>query len=68
MATTIYLTTGDGLAVIRREGEGWRAELRMEGLPTYCVEADPLRPERVYCGTFGGGLWRSDDAGDTWKL
>lgn len=66
MATTIYLTTGDGLAVIRRDKEGWRAEVRMEGLPTYCVEADPLMPERLYCGTFGRGLWRSDDGGDTW--
>jgi photosystem II stability/assembly factor-like uncharacterized protein len=67
MTTTIYLTTGDGLAIIRRDGEKWRAELRMEGLPTYCVEADPLTPERVYCGTFGRGLWRSDDGGDTWR-
>ena len=27
----------------------------------------PLRPQFAYCGTFGSGLWRSGDAGDTWK-
>lgn len=32
-----------------------------------CLAVDPRRPERMYCGTFGGGLYRSDDAGETWK-
>src|SRR5262249_49337629 len=27
----------------------------------------PIRPDRVYCGTFGRGLWRSEDGGTTWK-
>jgi hypothetical protein len=31
-----------------------------------CLAVDSHRPERVYCGTFGEGLWVSDDAGDTW--
>src|SRR5687768_3431293 len=63
----IYLTTGGGLAVIRQGNGEWIAEVRLQGLPVYCVDADPLRPERVYCGTFGRGLWRSDDAGDSWR-
>src|SRR5687768_8289351 len=63
----IYLTTGGGLAVIRQGNGEWIAEVRLQGLPVYCEDADPLRPERVYCGTFGRGLWRSDDAGDSWR-
>ena len=71
--TRMYVATGTALAVLdhrndRTGGAGgaWQAELRLVGLPTQCVAADPLRPERVYCGTFGRGLWRSDDAGDSW--
>jgi photosystem II stability/assembly factor-like uncharacterized protein len=39
----------------------------MPGRDAQCVALDPLRPEFVYCGTFGSGLWRSDDAGETWS-
>ncbi len=67
MATTIYAATGDALVVSRRINGGWAASLRLEGLPTQCVAADPLRPERVYCGTFGQGLWVSENAGATWR-
>src|SRR3990172_917530 len=65
--TTIYLATGDVLAIVRRRGEGWRVTLALEGSPTQCVAIDPLRPERVNCGTFGRGLWRSEDAGASWR-
>jgi hypothetical protein len=64
----VYVATGDALAVVDRGADGngvWRAELRLVDLDTHCVAADPLRPERVYCGTFGQGLWRSEDAGRT---
>ncbi len=65
--TRIYVATGDALAVIGRANGGWRARLALVGKHTYCLAADPRRPERVYCGTFGQGLWRSDDAGATWQ-
>jgi hypothetical protein len=65
--TTIYVATGDALAVIGRSGAGWRASLALVGQHTYCLAADPRSPERLYCGTFGQGLWRSVDAGATWR-
>ncbi len=65
--TTIYLATGDFLAIVRRRDQGWRVTLALEGSPTQCMAVDPLRPERVYCGTFGRGLWRSEDAGASWR-
>jgi hypothetical protein len=64
---TIYVALPDGLLVLRGHGEAWRAERALEGLPTQCVAADSLRPERVYCGTFGRGLFRSEDAGASWR-
>ncbi|HEX5414501.1 MAG TPA: hypothetical protein VFZ25_02470 [Chloroflexota bacterium] len=66
MATTIYAATGDALAVIRKQPRGWDTRLELVGRPTQCVAVDPFRPERVYCGTFGEGLWTSADAGATW--
>jgi photosystem II stability/assembly factor-like uncharacterized protein len=63
---TIYIAMPDALLVVRQHNGAWHGERRLEGLPTQSVAADPLRPEIVYCGTFGHGLWRSVDAGVTW--
>jgi len=31
------------------------------------VEIHPLHPEEVYVGLYGGGVYRSRDAGKTWE-
>ncbi|MDQ2742234.1 MAG: glycosyl hydrolase, partial [Chloroflexota bacterium] len=65
--TIAYLATGDALAALRHRGSNrWETDLSLQGRPTQCVAGDPADPETVYCGTFGQGLWRSDDAGTTW--
>jgi photosystem II stability/assembly factor-like uncharacterized protein len=61
--TTIYLALDDGLLVVR----GGDAEPRLEGMAPRCLAADPAHPERVWCGTTGGGIWRSGDAGVSWR-
>jgi hypothetical protein len=66
--TTMYLTSCDGLVIITRGGDdAWRAVLRLEGREVQSVVPDPLRPELVYCGTFGDGVFHSEDAGATWQ-
>lgn len=66
--TKIYAAmTGELLVASCRNG-GWRTERRLSGSSPQSVAADPSRPERVYCGTFDRGLWRSVDAGDSWDL
>src|SRR5260370_23496789 len=64
---TSYIAMPDALLVVRWQVGAWHGERRLEGLPAQCVAADPLRPEFVCCGTFGHGLWRSVDAGATWR-
>ena len=32
------------------------------------VVFDPNNPSRAYCGTFGNGLWRTNDGGQTWTI
>src|SRR5439155_10387759 len=32
-----------------------------------CLDVDSHRPQQVYCGTCAQGLWRSENAGDSWE-
>jgi hypothetical protein len=63
----LYVAIGQGLAVVSQQSGGWRIERDLEVRATRCIAADPLRPERLYCGTFGEGLWSSGDAGASWQ-
>jgi photosystem II stability/assembly factor-like uncharacterized protein len=38
----------------------------IDGDPT-CLTADPLVPERAWCGTHQNGLFRTDDGGTSWR-
>jgi photosystem II stability/assembly factor-like uncharacterized protein len=64
---TCYIATNKALAIAHQHGEKWSIDLELVGLATHCVAVDPQQPEEVYRGTFGQGLWRSSDAGRTWK-
>ena len=63
----LYLAMEKELLVVRQREGRWSAESVLVGMETTCVASDPRRPERVYCGTFGRGLWRSSDAGASWQ-
>ncbi|MBI3965101.1 MAG: hypothetical protein HY329_05645, partial [Chloroflexi bacterium] len=65
--TLLYVAMEDRLLTVRGRDGRWEVETSLDGLPLACAAADPLVPERVYCGTFERGLWRSDDAGATWR-
>lgn len=65
--TTIFVAMPDALLVARQRRGVWHAKRRLEDLPAQCVATDPLRPEIICCGTFGRGLWRSEDGGATWR-
>lgn len=42
-------------------------EKRFDGHDLECVALHPDVPNRVFCGTFDDGLYRSLDGGDTWR-
>ena len=55
--------------VTRAEGSdrrGWRTGRALTELRVTCLEADPQRPGRVWAGTQGRGVFRSDDGGGSW--
>jgi hypothetical protein len=64
--TTIYLAMDDELLVLRDTG-GWDARSELNGRAPRCLAVDPRDAARVWCGTSGSGVWRSDDAGATWR-
>ncbi|HEV8636902.1 MAG TPA: hypothetical protein VG370_22005 [Chloroflexota bacterium] len=64
--TRLYLATGNAVGVVSRRNGRWAGELALPDKPTQCLAVDPRQTERLYCGTFGDGLWISHDAGATW--
>ncbi|HZU15714.1 MAG TPA: glycosyl hydrolase [Candidatus Dormibacteraeota bacterium] len=65
--TTIYVAAEDDLLCVRGGGRRWEVERRLEGRRPRCLAVDPLRPERVWCGTAGAGVWHSPDGGASWR-
>jgi hypothetical protein len=38
----------------------------LPGVQPMAFAMDPSKPSRVYCATYNRGLWRSENAGETW--
>ncbi|MCB0128716.1 MAG: hypothetical protein KDE58_40905 [Caldilineaceae bacterium] len=68
MMLRLYLAMEQDLLVVSQKNDGaWDVEAHLMGLQPTCLAVDPLQPERLYCGTFGRGMWRSADAGASWQ-
>ncbi len=64
----IYITMEDALLIASEQSGGtWSLTTQFADYPTYCLAVDPNVSSRMYCSTFGKGLWRSDNAGQTWQ-
>ncbi len=63
----LYIATNEALVIARQQDREWVVDPQLTGRATQCVAVDPQHPGEVYCGTFGQGLWHSNDAGTTWK-
>ncbi len=63
----LYIATNESLVIAHQHDGEWAVDPQLTGMATQCVAVDPQKPAEVYCGTFGQGLWRSNDAGRTWE-
>ena len=64
----ILATTGNGIARAECGTDGrWRGESLLEGRDIRCLAADRNR-SRLFAGTQGNGVLRSNDGGKTWQL
>ncbi|HTE03803.1 MAG TPA: glycosyl hydrolase, partial [bacterium] len=62
-----FLVATDQALLIARRASQWSVEEHLRGHSPECVAVDPINHSRVYCGTWGRGVWRSDDAGGKWE-
>src|SRR5438132_7147228 len=65
--TKLYFASDDALVALTIKGGNVEYDLHLRGNKIACVTVDPLCPHLIYCGTFGSGLWSSDNAGVSWR-
>jgi len=63
----MYAVMREGLLVATGEVGDWRTSTRFSGQHVESVEVSEHDPDRVFVGTFGDGLHRSDDGGETFE-
>ena len=61
MTTTILAGMQNSLLVLKSSKVGWNVHDSLVGTHPQSIAFDPRNPSRAYCGTFGGGLWKTDD-------
>jgi photosystem II stability/assembly factor-like uncharacterized protein len=65
--TRIYLAMERELLVIQQQEQHWAVARQLVGTRPQCLALDPGKQERLYCGTFDTGIWRSGDGGSAWQ-
>ncbi len=55
------------LVVVKERYGNYEAAYHLQNMQPTCIAVDPFQKNRIYCGTFGRGLWLSDDSGDSWR-
>ncbi len=65
--TIIIAAMQDSLLSIESSKTGWKTHESLRGTHPQCLAFDPRNANCAYCGTFGDGLWKTDDAGQTWN-
>ncbi|WP_324212421.1 glycosyl hydrolase [Lentibacillus sp.] len=53
--------------LVKVDDKNENAKTVLKGLQPVSLAYDPHDINRLYCGTFGRGLWRSIDAGENWE-
>jgi hypothetical protein len=63
---TLMVGMQNSLLVLQSSNE-YKIHERLKGTDPHIIAFDPRNPSRAYCGTFGDGLWKTDDNGHTWN-
>lgn len=63
----LFLCMERELVVVKEQYDNYETTYHLQNMQPTCIAVDPFHPNRVYCGTFGRGLWLSDDSGDSWR-
>ncbi len=63
----LFLCMERELVVVKERYGNYEAAYHLQNMQPTCIAVDPFQKNRIYCGTFGRGLWLSDDSGDSWR-
>jgi photosystem II stability/assembly factor-like uncharacterized protein len=67
MSTKLMIAMEDSVIMIESSKTGWKKMREsLKGTHPQCIAFDPDNPNRAYCGTLDGGLWKTDDGGQSW--
>ncbi|MBV9175719.1 MAG: hypothetical protein JO297_01630 [Nitrososphaeraceae archaeon] len=64
--TKLVAAMQGSLLILESSNKGWKMDESLKGTSPQCLAFDPGNTNRAYCGTFGDGLWKTDDGGQTW--
>lgn len=65
--TTLIAAMQNSVLVLESSKTGWKIHEKIKGTHPQGIAFDLRIPNRAYCGTFGEGLWKTDDNGLTWN-
>jgi photosystem II stability/assembly factor-like uncharacterized protein len=65
--TRILAGMENSLILLESSNRGWNGRESLRGLQPMSVAVDFHNRDRSYCGTFGNGLWKSEDGGQSWQ-
>ena len=54
--------------LVLESSNGYKIHESLKGTQPQRIAFDPRNSDRAYCGTFGDGLWKTDDGGQTWNI
>jgi photosystem II stability/assembly factor-like uncharacterized protein len=63
--TTIMVGIQNSILVLH-SSNGFKIHESLKGTDPQSIAFDPQNSDRAYCGTFGEGLWKTYDGGQTW--
>jgi len=68
MSTKLMISMPNSLLILESSKTGWKKKTHQfsEGTHPQCIAFDPGNSSRAYCGTFGNGLYKTEDDGQTW--
>jgi photosystem II stability/assembly factor-like uncharacterized protein len=65
--TILMVGMHDSVLTLESSKSGWNSRESLKKTNPQSIAFDPLNSGRAYCATFGSGLWRTDDNGQTWS-
>jgi photosystem II stability/assembly factor-like uncharacterized protein len=69
MTSRLLIGTWEGIVSFTPDGGAWKTNKHaLKNFGVFDLAISPEKPNRVFAGTRGDGVWVSEDLGDTWRL